>query len=71
VALVGYDDIPMAEFATPPLTTVRSDVAGLGRQAMAMLAALLRGETDVQPRFPPLSAPLVVRASCGALGPYK
>ena len=66
VALVGYDDIPMAEFASPPLTTVRSDTIGLGRDAMTMLLALLRKETPVSTTNPEQLMELVVRESCGA-----
>ena len=66
VALVGYDDIPMAEFASPPLTTVRTDTIGLGRDAMAMLLALLRKETPVRTTVPEQPMELVVRESCGA-----
>lgn len=66
VAVVGYDDIPMAEFASPPLTTVRTDTTGLGRDAMDMLRALLRNETPVPTTVPDALMPLVVRESCGA-----
>lgn len=66
VALVGYDDIPMAEFASPPLTTVRTDSAGLGRDAMNMLLSLLRGEAPGQILRQEQAVELVVRASCGA-----
>lgn len=61
VSVVGYDDIPLAEFAVPPLTTVRSDPAGHGRVAMLELARLLRiGKQDV-PAMP--EPELVVRGS--------
>lgn len=61
VAIVGFDDIPMARFVTPPLTTVRTPLAELARRAIDHLLApsppggVLRLPTD-----------LVVRASCGA-----
>nr|WP_315186416.1 LacI family DNA-binding transcriptional regulator [uncultured Albidiferax sp.] len=67
VALVGYDDIPMAEFATPPLTTVRTDTIGLCRDAMAMLLALLRREPGPATPYPERAVELVVRESCGVL----
>lgn len=66
LALVGYDDIPLAEFANPPLTTVRSDPIGLGRDAMEMLMALLRGEGGRLEAPHERPAELVVRVSCGA-----
>ena len=65
VAVVGYDDIPMAAFASPPLTTLRTDPIGHGRQAVQLLLSQMRHET---PNVAPLAAPrLVVRASCGAV----
>jgi DNA-binding LacI/PurR family transcriptional regulator len=66
VALVGYDDIPMAEFASPPLTTVRTDTIGLGRDAMNMLLGLLRRDADIPTMRHEQPVELVVRASCGA-----
>lgn len=66
VAVVGYDDIPMAPFASPPLTSVRTDPVGHGRQAVQMLLAQLRGPAAgvvIEPAEPPR---LVVRESCGA-----
>ena len=66
VAVVGYDDIPLAAFAAPPLTTMRSDPSGDGKKAMQLLLSQLGGE--VVPQGPrQLGQPrLVVRDSCGA-----
>lgn len=65
IALVAYDDIPLAPFATPPLTTVHSDPIGHGRQAVQILLAQLRGGDPAA--VAPLPAPqLVIRESCGA-----
>jgi LacI family transcriptional regulator len=67
IALVGYDDIPLAPFASPPLTSVHSDPVGHGRLAVQMLLAQLRGTDPAA--VAPLPAPtLVVRDSCGAGG---
>lgn len=61
VSLVGYDDIPEAEHFTPPLTTVRQDFAGLGRDIMSTLVEILLDEEPVET---PHTAPeLVVRKS--------
>jgi len=64
VALVGYDDIPMAEFADPPLTTVRTDPIAHGHVAMLELARLLGLGKQPVPALP--DPQLVVRASSGA-----
>lgn len=64
MALIGYDDIPLAAFAEPPLSSVRSDPAAQGRHAVARLRQAL-GLADPG-ALPPLPAPsLVLRDSCG------
>ncbi|MEO8154330.1 MAG: LacI family DNA-binding transcriptional regulator [Rhizobacter sp.] len=67
IALVGFDDIPLAQFAVPALTTVRMDPIGLGRDAMAMLTALLRGEATEAAMRHEQPVELVIRESCGAI----
>ncbi|MCG0238842.1 MAG: substrate-binding domain-containing protein [Firmicutes bacterium] len=65
VAVVGFDDSPIAEFAIPPLTTVRQPTFELGAEAVRLLVSRLRGEA--QPGEHRLLPPeLVVRTSCGA-----
>lgn len=64
IAVVGFDDIPLAAYASPPLTTVRTDPIAQGQAAMAQLLAQLRRQPwSVEPDQAP---PLVVRVSCGA-----
>lgn len=67
IALAGFDDIPIARYVTPPLTTVRTAIADLGRLACERLTALLgddrrQDSTAVET----LESRLIVRASCGA-----
>jgi LacI family transcriptional regulator len=70
IAVVGYDDIPLARYLTPPLTTVHLPVVEIGYQAVDMLAHLIRNEAlDVLNRR--LESHLVVRESCGASGALK
>ncbi len=67
IALAGFDDIPIARFVTPPLTTVRVRIAELGRRAFERLAELIvrdDGETITER----LDCDLVVRPSSGARG---
>jgi len=68
IALAGFDDIPVARFVSPPLTTVRVRMAELGERALVRLA-----EAIAKPLAPPstetLPAELVIRASCG-VRPY-
>lgn len=41
ISVVGFDDIPEAEFMLPPLTTIRQDFDEVGRRSMATLLELL------------------------------
>ncbi|MGP8034756.1 MAG: LacI family DNA-binding transcriptional regulator [Steroidobacteraceae bacterium] len=66
MALAGFDDIPLARFVTPPLTTVRADIAALGLRALERLAGLIEsGPADGQQSVERLPVEIVVRASCG------
>ncbi|PZE83291.1 LacI family transcriptional regulator [Curtobacterium sp. MCBD17_032] len=61
LSVVGFDDVPQAANATPPLTTVAQPLHDLGAEALRMLLELLGGR-DV-PAHVQLPASLVVRAS--------
>ena len=65
LALVGFDDVPMAAFVDPALTTIHIDQYQMGRQAgELLLQRLASGEENwSQVEIP---AQLVVRNSCGA-----
>jgi DNA-binding LacI/PurR family transcriptional regulator len=60
VAVVGFDDLPIAVHTDPKLTTVRQPVQALGREAARMLIELLEG---VQPDPFILPTKVVVRGS--------
>ena len=60
ISLVGFDDIDVTEFVTPPLTTVHQPREAMGRAAMQMALDLLHEET-IQNRV--LACELVVRGS--------
>jgi DNA-binding LacI/PurR family transcriptional regulator len=63
IAVVGFDDIAMARFATPPLTTVIQDT---GRAGELLVETLLRLVRDQPAESMMLPAKLVVRKSSGA-----
>jgi LacI family transcriptional regulator len=66
IAVTGFDDIPIARFLTPPLTTVRLAIAELGALAVRrLLLAMARGE-DRERQHEILPTTLVIRGSCGA-----
>jgi LacI family transcriptional regulator len=44
LSVVGFDDVPEAARADPPLTTVRQSMQQLGNEAVAMLLALIAGQ---------------------------
>lgn len=46
ISVVGFDDIPEAEYLLPPLTTVRQDFDEVGRRSMALLLDMLDDGAD-------------------------
>jgi LacI family transcriptional regulator len=44
IAVVGFDDIPLAEYYDPPLTTIRLPAYGLGWAGGERLIRLIQGE---------------------------
>ena len=65
MTVVGFDDIPIARYIAPPLTTMRVDIAELGRCAFALLLDLLSNPSAHKPRRERVATTLVVRGSCG------
>jgi LacI family transcriptional regulator len=66
VAVTGFDDIPVARFMNPSLTTVRVDIAGLGARAVRTLIHAVAHRNEHARVRETLATTLVVRASCGA-----
>jgi LacI family transcriptional regulator len=65
VAVVGFDDMPQAATADPPLTTIRQPIQRTGVLAVEMLIDILENGVD-PPRRIILPTELVIRASCGS-----
>jgi len=65
IALAGFDDIPIARYLTPPLTTVHVRIADLGRGALERLASQLDPGEPSTDLADALSCEVVVRGSCG------
>ena len=66
VAIVGFDDIPEAEYFQPSLTTVRHDLKGVGIAAVSLLECLIsaqRSGEDCEPELLLIVPELVVRDS--------
>jgi LacI family transcriptional regulator len=68
LSVVGFDDIRLASFTNPPLTTINQPKREIGRLAMEMLLARMN-EPDAPPRHARLETQLVVRHSSGAIQP--
>jgi LacI family transcriptional regulator len=64
VSVVGYDDVPLAAYLDPPLTTVRMPLREMGGHAVDMLIGLIEGRRvdSVKLDIPP---ELIVRGSAG------
>jgi LacI family transcriptional regulator len=65
VSVVGYDDLPLAEFVTPSLTTVRVPKREVGRTAAELLHQEIEHGPAAKPHTVYLRAELVARASTG------
>ena len=65
VAVGGFDDIPMARYTSPPLTSVRVPMGELGAKAVGLLVVAVGTEGRHDARRETLPTTLVVRASCG------
>lgn len=62
LSVVGFDDLPLCDWLSPPLTTVRQPLEEMGRVAARTLFQLLDGEPLVSPRVE-LATELRVRLS--------
>jgi DNA-binding LacI/PurR family transcriptional regulator len=65
IAVVGYDDVPSAAFACPPLTTVRTHAYEHGK-LFAEAAIRLMQQARIGSQEDALPLELVIRDSCGA-----
>ncbi len=63
VSVVGFDDIPEAEFFTPPLTTVRQDFNEMGRRGLHVLLEEISGRGERNEQELRVVPELIVRKS--------
>ncbi len=61
LSVVGFDDIPVAAWTNPPLTTVRQPIVEKGRLAARLLIQRMKGKSIDSPA--PLETDLVIRSS--------
>ncbi|MCJ9430674.1 LacI family DNA-binding transcriptional regulator [Kordiimonas marina] len=62
IAIVGFDDNPLAVFSTPGLTTIKQDIREGGKLLVQNLVKVLNGEAIGHVTMP---TELIVRQSCG------
>ena len=67
LSVVGFDDIQMARYVDPPLTTVRQPMADIGRKTVELLLDILQGR-QARPVSVTLPHRLIIRQSVG-VGP--
>ncbi|MDW7670505.1 MAG: LacI family DNA-binding transcriptional regulator [Bacillota bacterium] len=64
ISVVGFDDIPMADYVTPPLTTIRQPAYEKGVEASKILVNYLKNNKPLKSKM--LSLELIVRKSTAA-----
>ncbi|WP_439658146.1 LacI family DNA-binding transcriptional regulator [Lentzea sp. HUAS TT2] len=69
VAVIGFDDFPLADMLEPGITVVRQDVPGIGRRAAELILARVDGDTS-PPVHAVVPAALVHRGS-GEIAPVS
>ena len=65
VAVVGFDDIPIAEYMSPPLSTVRVSISTLGARAAELLFTSISAQNRHERTHEVLPTELIIRRSCG------
>jgi DNA-binding LacI/PurR family transcriptional regulator len=69
VSVIGFDDIPLAEYLTVPLTTIRMPKARMGAIAAELLIKHVEAHAVLPPQHAMLEAELAERASVRRLNP--
>ena len=62
LSIVGFDDLPISRWVSPPLTTVRQPLAEMGRIAAEMLLSMI-DQRESRGRQVELATELIVRSS--------
>lgn len=65
LSLIGFDDIHLAEYTIPQLTTVRMSCADLAQRAVGNLFSHMKGEAGEPGMKQPIATKLVVRQTTG------
>ena len=65
ISVVGFDDIDLAPYVDPPLTTVHQPIRQKGEEAVRRLLAVIERSNEAGPQQHRLETRLVVRGSTG------
>ena len=63
LSVVGFDDLRISSWVSPPLTTILQPLAQMAAMATRTILALLDGRTDTSSNRVELTTSLVIRAS--------
>jgi len=67
ISLAGFDDIDIAAYCNPPLTTVRVPAYEIGKIAMKIILKMIRNPDSKQVQQHCLDTNLIIRGSCRRL----
>ena len=70
IAVVGFDDLDLAEVVDPPLTVIEQDPASIGRIATEQIFRRLTGDRAAAPRDIVTPVRLIPRGSGEIAGPF-
>ena len=62
IAVMGFDDIPVASYTTPPLSTIQQDTSLAGEMLVENLLRLVNNQPIETNQIEPK---IVIRTSCG------
>ena len=62
LSVVGFDDLPVTQWVSPPMTTIRQPLMDMATAAAEMVLAMSRGEVPAQTRVE-LATELIIRES--------
>lgn len=66
ISIVGFDDVDIAQYTDPPLTTVHQPISRKGEEAVRLLLHVIDGPEPARSEHRRLDTRLVIRGSTGA-----
>lgn len=69
ISLIGFDDIPWAQYSDPPLTTIKLPAEAVAQSACTLLLELIQDGNQIKQQKINLDTELIIRKSCKPLPP--